>query len=151
MRGMRWIIFAALAALLSACGGGSPDPEPVRVFIFAGQSNMLGADSIIAPSQIQDLKDDGEQTAADANTLFAMGGAESYDWSDVRGHNSVSNGQEFVNGIRVKGHGPEVGFARALGGNIAIVKYADNYEALENGRSAWVKPGTRWTASANLR
>ena len=46
----------------------------------------------------------------------------------------------------MKVHGPQVGFNRTLGGKVAIVKYANNYQALENGRSAWVKPGSRWTS-----
>lgn len=145
-----FVAFAALA--LAACGGGgSADPTPVapapiRVFIFAGQSNMLGADAIIDPSGTKELIAAGLQTDADRSSLFTLGGAESYAWGDIRGHDGPSLSRPDIGGVRFKVHGPEVGFSRALGGNIAIVKYADNYQALEAGRSAWVKPGTRWTA-----
>jgi hypothetical protein len=29
---------------------------------------------------------------------------------------------------------------------VAVIKYTDNFRALENSRSPWVPPGTRWTA-----
>ena len=52
---LRSLVAAALAALLSTLASGASDPpsadtgrEPVRVFIFAGQSNMVGSDSKVS-------------------------------------------------------------------------------------------------------
>jgi len=141
-------MFAAIA--LSACGGGggSQAPaEPVQVFIFAGQSNMLGSDAIITSNGTTDLAEAKEQVDADRASLFSFKSRTlSYPWGDLRGHDGYYMGEPLIYGKPAKVHGPEVGFNRRLGGNIVIIKYADNYNALENGRSAWVKPGTRWTA-----
>jgi hypothetical protein len=125
----------------------SSAPDALRVFIFAGQSNMLGADAIIVPSGTQDLAQAGLQTDVDRSALFTMGTQTmSYAWGGIQGHQGLTYGNTNINGLPVKVHGPEVGFNRALGGNIRIVKYTDNYTALENGHSAWVRPGSRWTA-----
>lgn len=138
-----------LLLLLAGCGGGGSD-EPVHVFIFAGQSNMAGSDATITADMVHDLADAGMQTDVDRTALFTFqGGASSYPWGDIRGHEGVSLGRNYLTPDtthHVKVHGPEVGFNRAMGGNIAIIKYADNYTSLEGGRSAWVAPGTRWTA-----
>ena len=40
--------FLLLSLLLLAPAGAHSEAEPVRVFIFAGQSNMVGADSKVA-------------------------------------------------------------------------------------------------------
>jgi hypothetical protein len=154
---MRWIVVVALAAGLSACGGGgdasdageSPSAQkPISVFIFAGQSNLFGADAIIDTSgAVRDLVDMGQQTDVDRSALFTMATPySSYAWGDIRGHDGSWLGDLTVNGKPVKVHGPEVGFNREVGGGVAIVKYGNNYTELEGGRSAWVKPGTRWTA-----
>jgi len=135
------------AVLASALLGHPVQPEePVQVYLFAGQSNMLGADATIDPSGVKDLADVGRQTKADRSSMLAVGGAESYPWGDIRGHDGVYRSAREIGGRRVKAHGPEVGFNRVLGGRIAIIKYADNFKATENGRSPWVKPGSRWTA-----
>lgn len=149
----RIVVAIWLCASLAACGGGGGTStptsgplgvEPVRVFIFAGQSNMLGADATISADKVHDLAEVALQTDVDRSSLLTVGGAESYPWGDIRGHNTVSLSEEFIAGLRVKGHGPEVGFNRALGGNVAIIKFAANYHALEGGRSAWVAPGSLW-------
>lgn len=144
--------------LLASCGGGSDESDtpaptesatpPIPVFVFAGQSNMNGSDAAISlTTGVLDLVDMGLQTDMDRSALFTMATpSTSYPWGDIRGHNGYHYGRAFLDGKPVKVHGPEVGFNRTVGGNIAIVKYADNYQALEDGRSAWVKPGTRWTA-----
>jgi hypothetical protein len=139
-------------ALLAACGGGgdappAPAAPPLQVVIFAGQSNMAGADAIISPSRTEDLADTGQQTDADRSARFTsttMGLA--YQWGDIRGHRGASLGETTVNGKPVKVHGPEVGFSRSIGHRVAIIKFADNFTALENGRSPWVAPGSRWRA-----
>src|SRR5450631_1014477 len=145
--------FLCLVTVLVACGNGTDrawvpqNPnQPLRVFIFAGQSNMEGDDAIIDPSKIKDLVEVGKQTPADSSSKFTLGGAESYPWGDIRGHQGSSFGKDTMDGLPIKVHGPEVGFNRALGGNIAIIAYAKNYHALENGRSSWVRPGSQWTA-----
>jgi len=150
------LIFS-VCLFIAACGGGeeSETPEqtasttpPVPVFVFAGQSNMNGSDAVISTmTGVQDLVDMGLQSDVDRSALFTMATPNaSYAWGDIRGHDGYYNRSAFIDGKPVKVHGPEVGFNRTLGGNIAIVKYAANYPALEKGRSAWVKPGSRWTA-----
>ena len=94
----------------------------INVFILAGQSNMAGADSVLAePPGFQ-------QTPADRSTLFTTAplpdGAKSSSfvpWETLRGH-------------RVKNklsHGPEVGLARVLyeagWRNVAIIKVHANF------------------------
>jgi hypothetical protein len=105
--------------------GGARTPRDV--FIFAGQSNMAGADAVIPdpPGFVA--------TEADRRTLFAAApvpaGADSpdyYPWGELKGHRSTNPryGDKPV-------HGPEVGFARRLdeGGvkNIAIVAAWSNF------------------------
>lgn len=146
-----------LPLVLAACGGGGDSPQtavalqaqqaPLQVFIFAGQSNMLGADAIISGDGVHDLADTGQQTASDRGVRFTMSTRFlRYEWGDIRGHNGYHIGLSTINGKPVKVHGPEVGFSRTLNARVAIIKYADNYTATENGRSAWVAPGSRWTA-----
>lgn len=125
----------------------SSDPKALRVFIFAGQSNMLGADAVIVPAGTKDLAQAGLQTDVDRTALFTVGTqTTSSAWGAIQGHNGQTYGKTIIDGLPVKIHGPEVGFNRELGGNIGIIKYADNYTELENGHSAWVRPGTRWKA-----
>lgn len=127
---------------------GESSAAPIKVFIFAGQSNMAGADALVDPIlKTKDLKDLQRTTIEDDSTRFVFRvGANEGAWETVRGHNTTLYGERLLNGLPYKGHGPEVGFNRALGGKIAIIKYANNYGALENGRSAWVNPGSLWTA-----
>jgi hypothetical protein len=146
-------VLLVLAAFLGGCGGGGDAPPPpaapapLQVFIFAGQSNMAGTDAVISPSRTDDLAMLGQQTAADRGSRFTMATpVASYAWGDIRGHNGYSFGELTVNGKPVKVHGPEVGFERSIGRRVAIIKYADNFTALENGRSPWVAPGSRWRA-----
>lgn len=130
-------------ALFTACA----PSEPVRVFIFAGQSNIFGADSIIDGStKTRGLVDMGLQTDVDASSILAVAGSGdvTYGWADIRGHDGCFEGEWVTaQGVPYKGHGPEVGFNRALGGNLAILKFTGNY-ALEGGRSAWAR-GSAWT------
>lgn len=153
---MKRILALLAATLLTACGGGGGAPEPapqplpqqpsaLRVFIFAGQSSMNGADAVIAPSLTLDLVETSQQTDADRSGLFTMASPSiSHPWGDIRGHAGTWNGEPVIDGRTVKVHGPEVGFNRAMGGGVAIIKHANNYQALEAGRSAWVRPGSRW-------
>ena len=125
----------------------------LNVFIFAGQSNMAGTDALIGGTGKQNLADAGLQTQTDRNTFFTYGTGSTLiyntilrPWGDIRGHlgtSSVFPGNYYV-------HGPEVGFERVLAANgvdnIAIIKVANNYSALENGRSAWVKGNSIYTS-----
>lgn len=162
---MRSFFLSLIAALLTACGGGGSDagapsapskpsqtPPPLKVFILVGQSNMLGADALVDPTTgVKDLAELGLQTAVDQSTAFTFSTrAIQAPWGDVRGHAGYWLSEPQIGNQTVKVMGPEVGFSRELGGNIAIVKYADNYLATEGGRSAWVKPGSRWTEWQNF-
>lgn len=136
----------------------------LNVFLFAGQSNMQGADSIAdglctasrcaAGEGVLDLNGLGTQTASDLAALFTLDtftGGPSYGVGDIRGHNTTTFGQATnLGGAAVKGYGPEVGFSRTLYAagirNIAILKYTANFAALEAGVSPWVSPGTRWAS-----
>ena len=110
-------------AIAQASPAASPR-KPIDVFLFAGQSNMAGADAIVAtpPGFIS--------TAADRATLFtcapAAEGAGSpryYPWGEVKGH--IGRPGELT-------HGPEVGFARRLYEAgirpVAIVKMWANFK-----------------------
>lgn len=116
-RPYRWRgIFSGLLVLLALIVSGreqrpaAAKPRPLNVFLFAGQSNMAGADSLIAdPPGFQSIE-------ADRNTLFTGAplpeGAASPDycpWAEVRGHRARTPryGDRLV-------HGPEVGFERRL-------------------------------------
>ena len=103
------------------------------MFLFAGQSNMGGADAIIEGTGTKDLAASGVQTEADRHARFTFG--SSFDgsdplscpWGDIRGHRGGSFSKTeppfYV-------HGPEVGFNRKLYANgirdIAIIKVANN-------------------------
>lgn len=130
-----------------SCASAGASTPPLRVFLFGGQSNMLGADAVISDAtKIQDLVQVSKQTVADESSLLAQGGHFTRDWGQIRGHDSFYLGEPLYLGNPVKGHGPEVGFARAMGGNVAIVKFSQNFSALEGGRSPWVTGGSIWTA-----
>jgi hypothetical protein len=119
-----------------------------QVFIFAGQSNMAGADAVISPSRTEDLVDTGQQTDADRSARFTShdDGPCATQWGDIRGHDGSSFGETTVNGrSRSRCTARRSGFAR-IGHRVAIIKFADNFTALENGRSPWVAPGSRWRA-----
>jgi hypothetical protein len=130
---------------------GARAKRPIRVFLMGGQSNMAGADAVIAGTGLKDLAATGEQTESDRKTLFTWGGPFSeegegyYAWGDVRGHVGTFEGKV---GFFV--HGPEVGFERALFAagtkNLALIKVANNFTAYENGRSPWIKPNSFYTA-----
>lgn len=137
----------------------------MNVFIFAGQSNMQGADSVVAETGVFDMAAAGLQQAADRATLFTYAQVSDWDRSspnnytsvypdgeafgDIRGHMGPSMG---IDGFHV--HGPEVGFARtmAMSGmtSSAVIKFAGNYRSLENGRSAWCKDHSRYTDLAEF-
>lgn len=95
----------------------------LNVFLFAGQSNMAGADAEVSvPPGFQ-------QTEADRETRFTtvplLDGEKSnffVPWGEIRGHQSKG---KLV-------HGPEVGFARALYAagwrDVAIIKVYANFK-----------------------
>ena len=74
---LRTTLATLIVATLTACGGGGSeapaaqpaavDPPPVyEVVIMAGQSNILGADAAVDPTDpTRNLVDAGMQTAAD--------------------------------------------------------------------------------------
>ena len=114
------------------------EAEELLVFLFAGQSNMAGADALIDGDGTRNLEQAGLQTEADRATSFTYGPNFSEDpetgfqpWGDVRGHGSSS----------VQVHGPEVGFARTLYEegirDIAIIKVAANIPYESPGRETW--------------
>lgn len=119
----------------------------VRVFVMAGQSNMLGADAVIdQATKDKDLVQALKQSVADESSLFVQGGHFTTAWGPIRGHSITYLGEPLYQGNQVKGHGPEVGLSRALGGGIACVKFSMNYSALSGGRSPWVSGGPLWAA-----
>lgn len=128
---------------------GSRIGSRLKVFLFAGQSNMAGADSLIAEDGARDLASAGLQTEADRAALFCSGriGGDGKDrpWGDIRGHTGSSFG-EFSDrhGRPFCVHGPEVGFARALFAagirGIAIIKtYGNIPKALPGSTWPWGK------------
>lgn len=132
---------ALLLALAAAAHGAARN-----VFIFAGQSNMAGADALIAGTGLQNMVDAGLQTEADQNTLFTYGAAfdpansDSYAWGDIRGHLTKN---KYV-------HGPEVGFARTLYAagvrDIAIIKVANNFSVPSTGPWPWTNANPNSTS-----
>lgn len=112
--------------------------EELLIFLFAGQSNMAGADALIDGDGSRNLEQAGLQTEADRDALFVYGPSFSddpatgfYPWGDIRGHVSAS----------AQVHGPEVGFSRTLHEagirNIAIIKVAANIPYDSPGRETW--------------
>lgn len=138
-------LYLAIVGFMT-CAPMSVDADERRVinlFLFAGQSNMAGADSEVAdPPGFQ-------QTDADRLTRFTtapLPGGDHSDlyvpWGGIRGH-QIKN--KLV-------HGPEVGFARALyqagWRDVAIIKVFANFGRdvqtwpwSENGslHDAWMK------------
>jgi hypothetical protein len=144
--------FLSLAALpLLACGG-LETPMHYDLFILGGQSNMFGADAVIdGTDKTLDLDEAGLQTTADTSALFRLGGPTyTYAWGEIIGHQGTSFGVDNVATVPIQVHGPEVGLNRTLYAAattpLAITKYANNFAALESGRSPWVSPGSLWTA-----
>lgn len=122
------VVSASAVALLLAAAVSFPmlravEQHELAVFLFAGQSNMGGADSIItSPPGFQ-------QSAADTATLFTTAplpqgqtAREYLPWTDIHGHR-VPDGKLV--------HGPEVGFARVLHRagwrNVAVIKVYGNF------------------------
>ena len=147
-------VAAALALLLAAASWlpalRAAEQRELAVFLFAGQSNMAGADSLIAdPPGFQ-------QTDADQAGLFttaplpeAEQAREYYPWGDIRGHRGSPSGNLL--------HGPEVGFARELyragWRNVAIIKVFAN-SSPDADRWPWGRDGAlyaRWTKFADAR
>jgi hypothetical protein len=137
-----WLVDGSLQLATAA------EKTVVNVFLFAGQSNMAGADSEVAePPGFQ-------QTAADRATRFTVAplpdGVKSpqyLPWGEIRGHQAKN---KLV-------HGPEVGFARSLYAagwrDMAIIKVHANF-----GRDAqvwpWGKGGSlfdAWTKFVDAR
>lgn len=141
------------------------DAAEKKVFLFAGQSNMAGADAVIADTGAKNLIGAGLQTEADQNTRFAYGCAfdpantQSYAWGDVRGHLGVKRSAP---GYYV--HGPEVGFERTLYASgirdIVIIQVANNFSVPCTGPWPWMNKDpastspdfyTHWSAYVNAR
>src|SRR4051794_3961034 len=128
---MKWkfcrVVLPILGIMMVEGLAGGAGRIPRKVFIFAGQSNMAGADAVIPdpPGFVS--------TDSDRQTLFACApipagkeSADYYPWGELKGHRCTipRYGERLV-------HGPEVGFARKLneGGvtNIAIVAVWANF------------------------
>ncbi|MDG1491564.1 MAG: sialate O-acetylesterase, partial [Planctomycetota bacterium] len=121
---LRSLVAAALAALLSTLASGASDPswadpgrEPVRVFIFAGQSNMVGSDSRVSDIERFPPFDGLGEPQEAVRFQYCIGREEkmrSDGWVDLKP----------VNGVV----GPELSFARevtgAIDAPIAIIKCA---------------------------
>jgi hypothetical protein len=125
------VVAGLLAGLLVPSLTGATNAAPARptrdVFLFAGQSNMAGADSVIPdPPGFMG-------TDADKHTLFTCTrlpwnerSPDYFPWGEIKGHRCTNPryGEKLV-------HGPEVGFTRRLqeGGvtNIAIIKVWANF------------------------
>lgn len=119
-----FVLWGLLGLLYPASSGAvcADEPKQLNVFLFAGQSNMAGADSVAA------LSSDVQVTAADQAARFSTAplpeGARSavcLPWSELQPH-------------RVKDalvHGPELGFARTLHQrgwrDLAIIKVYANF------------------------
>jgi Carbohydrate esterase, sialic acid-specific acetylesterase len=110
--------------------------SPVRVFLFAGQSNIAGADAVI-----ENGTSGFTQQEADKNSLFTYGpgpgdetSPEYVPWGSIKGHvvSSGANPHGFV-------IGPEVGFCRDLfekkGVPLAIIKCCGNIKPMVD---AWL-------------
>lgn len=120
----RSLVAAALAALLSTLASGASDPpsadtgrEPVRVFIFAGQSNMVGSDSKVSDIERFPPFDGLGEPQEKVRFQYCIGREQkmrSDGWVDLQP----------VNGVV----GPELSFARevtgAIDAPIAIIKCA---------------------------
>lgn len=133
-----------------APGGPAAEQHELPVFLFAGQSNMAGADAIVAdPPGFR-------QTDADRATRFTAAplpegeSAPIYlKWGDIRGHRASPPGKLV--------HGPEVGFARELHRagwrNVAIIKVSGNFTR-DVERWPWEPDGVlyeAWTRFAGAR
>lgn len=150
-----FLISGILALGVLGPGGAAPATRQptLNVFLFAGQSNMAGADSVIADPP------GFPATEADRRSLFTsapvMDGSRSpdyYPWAAVKGHycRNPRYGDRLV-------HGPEVGFVRRLDEqgvkDLAIVKVYGNFS-----RDAvswpWAEGGEmhqRWTGFVDAR
>ncbi len=143
----------SVSAAATESGVGENPARSIQVFLFAGQSNMAGADAIVAdpPGFVQQ--------EADRISLFTYGPgpgkAETsgyHPWGAIRGH-PWSRGAGPLHLI----HGPEVSFARRLHEvgvrDIAIIKVAGNVP-LKEPRWLW-SPGERffqdWTRFVDER
>lgn len=148
MNALRVLLALLIAVTMTACGGGGSEVAPdlaIRVYLFAGQSNMLGSDATIAPVLTLDLAEVGLQTEVDRAGILALkAGPIIYKWGDIRGHAGYAMSRAAVNGKAIKVHGPEVGFNREIG-PVAIIKYATNWRTVEAGRSPWAGGGI-WAA-----
>ena len=148
--GLALLLLASLSCSTGSRGGAS---RVRQVFIFAGQSNMAGADSVIPdpPGFVA--------TEADRRTLFTGAplpdgarSADFYPWGELKGHRCTNPryGEKLV-------QGPEVGFARQLhaGGvrDIAIIKVWANFSR-EAGQWPWAEGGElnrSWLAFVDQR
>lgn len=109
--------FLLLALLLIAPARGHSEAEPVRVFIFAGQSNMVGSDSKVA---------DVDRYAPFVGWAEAQ---EDVRFSYVIGRETKKRSDGWVDLGPIDGTvGPELSFARAVkertGAPVAIIKVA---------------------------
>jgi hypothetical protein len=121
------VVVTLLGVSLNAAEPVKP-PKVLNVLLLAGQSNMAGADAIIADPP------GFESTAADRESLFTsrpvLDDTKSrlyYPWGPVRGHLSINEryGEKQV-------HGPEVGLVRGLfekgWRDLAVIKVYGNFK-----------------------
>jgi hypothetical protein len=121
---MRCSAFAADVRTLAQAKPGTV----LNVFLLAGQSNMAGADSIIAdPPGFQTTEADRESLCTSAPVSEGKPSRAYQPWGPVQGHPSFNEryGEKRV-------HGPEVGFVRGIYArdwrNIAIIKVYGNFK-----------------------
>jgi hypothetical protein len=143
-------VSAFLLVVASWNGESAAERREIAVFLFAGQSNMGGADAVVAdPAGFQ-------QTDADKATRFTTarlpqveGSPECLPWGKISGHRVSPTGKLV--------HGPEVGFARRLyqvgWRNVAIIKVYGNF-ARDVNRWPWGPRGAfyeSWTKFTDAR
>ena len=118
------------ASLFFAQTYSSSAAEPIRVFIFAGQSNMVGSDSKV--KDIDRFPPFRGLEQPQTNTLFSYSigrenKMESNGWVDLQPVNNVV--------------GPELSFARTvtqcIDTPIAIIKVASNIWCSQSSRPEW--------------
>ena len=121
----RAVVASSLLLAVASWLAGSPAAEQRRlaVFLFAGQSNMAGADSIVAdPPGFQQTEADKAARFTTAPLPQAQEAREYFPWGDIRGHRGPGGKQV---------HGPEVGFSRELfragWRNVTIIKAYGNF------------------------
>lgn len=113
----RWFLACLINSVLAASGLAQTNENPLRIFIFAGQSNMEGADSSV----------DDIQKFPPFHGLEAPQPTVRFSYSIGRNQKETSNGWVPLQSVR-NFVGPELSFARvvteAIDAPIAIIKCA---------------------------